>query len=98
MTQWRHLRLWFLWVLTVALVAATALWLRGALSGGGRESPLPTPLGSAMSPLLAPTPAHTAAQPPSRTGAGAALSWALLGVALALGIAFVVLRWYRRAA
>jgi len=97
MTQWRRLRLWFLWALIVALVAATALWLYSALPGDGSESPLPAPLGSAMSPLPTPTSARIAALPPSRTGAGAALLWVLSGVALALGIAFVVLRWYLRA-
>jgi len=98
MTQWRRLRLWFALALAVVLIAATVLWLQGALPGGGSESPLPIPLGSEVSPLPTPTPAYTAVLPSSWTGAGAALLWAVLGAVLALGVALAILRWYRRAA
>nr|HID12568.1 hypothetical protein [Anaerolineae bacterium] len=103
MTQSRRLRLWFALALAAVLIAA-ALWLRGTLPGGTSStspilppphtpqevSPLPTP--------PPPTPVSAAPLPSSWTGAGAALLWVALGVVLALGVAFVILRWYRRAA
>jgi len=98
MTQWRRLRLWFALALAVVLIAAAVLWLRGTLPGSGSESPLPIPLGLGVSPLPTPTPAYSAALPASWTGAGAALLWAVLGVVLALGVAFAILYWYSRAA
>ena len=98
MTQWRRLRLWFALALATVLIAAAVLWLRGTLPGGGSESPLPIPLDPEMSPLPTPTPAYTVTLLSSWTGAGAALLWAVLGVVLALGIAFAILHWHSRAA
>jgi hypothetical protein len=97
MIQWRRLGLWFALVLVVLLIAAVALWLRGMVSGS-HQSPLPTPVASQVSPLPSPMPTSAAAPPPSWTGGGPALLWVALGVVLALGITFVILRWQRRAA
>jgi len=101
MTQWHRLRLWFALALAAVLIVAGALWLRGTLPlGTVSTSPIltspPTPDGT--SPPSAPTSTATAAIPSSWTGAGATLLWVALGIVLALGVAFIVLRWYRRAA
>ena len=103
MTQLHRLRLWFVLALVVVLIAAAVLWLRGMLPGGtALTSPIPPPprTSEGASPLPTPTPASsTSAAAPlsSCTGAVAALLWVALGVVLALGIAFAILRWYRRA-
>jgi len=96
--------LWLVLALVAALVAATVLWLRGMQAGGG-PSPLSTPSALDSSPLSTPLPPApdvsaetTPSPPPSWTGGGAVLLWVVLGIVLALGIAFVILRWYRRAA
>jgi len=94
MIQSSRLRLWFALTLVVALVAAAALWLHGALLETGDRSPLPTPLTSGESPLPTPTHAATASAPPvSWSGGGAALLWVMVGIVLALTIAFFILRW-----
>jgi hypothetical protein len=95
MTQWHRLRLWLALALAVVLVAAIALWLRGVLPLGGSHSALPTPALSGVSPLPTPTPRSAAAPPRSWTTGGAALLWVALGIVLALGIAFLVLRRHR---
>jgi hypothetical protein len=105
MARTHLLRLWLALALLVVLGAAAALWLRGArpdstgpstsdassaLRAG--SSALPSPL--ATSPLPTPTLPSTATPPsPWITGA-AALLWVMLGIALALGIAFLVLRMH----
>ena len=98
MTQWyRHPRFWFSLTLAAVLIVAAALWLRGAWSGSD-QSPLPTPVAAGVSPLVTPTPENTAPSPPSSwANGGAILLWVALGILLALGIAFVILRWYRGA-
>jgi hypothetical protein len=99
MTQWlRHPRLWLLLASAVVLIAAAGLWLRGARPGDG-QSPLPTPAAAGGSPLSTPSPENAASSPPSSwTNGGAALLWVAIGILLALGIAFIILRWYRGAA
>jgi hypothetical protein len=51
-----------------------------------------------MSPLPTPAPETSEVAPPSPWTGRLALSWVVLGVALALGIAFTALRWYGRIA
>jgi uncharacterized membrane protein SpoIIM required for sporulation len=102
MAQLHRLRLWFVLVLVVVLISAAVLWLRAMLvSGPVFTSPIPPPLRTAEgeSPLPTPTSASptSAAVSISTTGAVAVLLWVALGVVLALGITFVILRWYRRA-
>ena len=94
MTQWRRPRLWFALALAVVLIVVAVLWLRGTLPGGGSHSPLPAFSLPGTSPLPTPTPSSTA--PPSAwTGGGAALTWVALGIVLALGAAFLILRRHR---
>jgi len=97
--QWhRHPRLWLLLALAVVFTAAAALWLCDGRSGGER-SPLSTPAASEGSPLATPTPGNATSSPPSSwTTSGAVLIWIMLGILLALVIAFVILRGYRHAA
>ncbi len=98
MTQWyRRPQVWFALALTVVIAAALALWLRGAQSGSDR-SPLSTPVASVGSPLPTPTRENTAPPPSAWTNGGAVLLWVALGILLALGITFVMLRWYRDSA
>jgi len=99
MDQSRRLRLWFALALVAALVVVTALWLRGALPEESVRSPLSTPLVAGESPLPTPLQATDAPIPPAPwAGGGAALLWVALGIVLALSVAFLVLRWDRRAA
>jgi len=86
MTWWHRPRLWLALALAVVFIAAIAPWLR-APHVPQETSPLPTP-----------APPSTAALPSSWTGAGAILLWVTLGIVLALGITFLLLRWYRRTA
>ncbi|MCP4538469.1 MAG: hypothetical protein GY832_15140 [Chloroflexi bacterium] len=99
MTLWyRHPRFWFSLTLAVVLIVAVALWLRGT-SFDGAQSPLPTPKAAAVSPLTTPSPENAAPSLPSAwSSGGAILLWVALGILLALGLAFVILRWYRGAA
>jgi hypothetical protein len=83
-------------LIAVIVIAAAALWLRGAQQSAER-SPLATPAAADASPL--PTPATKTDMPPppaSWNNGGVALLWVALGILLALIIAFVVLRWYHR--
>jgi hypothetical protein len=93
----RYLGVWLLLVLlALILIAAAALWLWGAQPGGDR-SPLATPAAADASPLSTPTPGSEISPPPaSWNNSGVALLWVALGILLALIIAFVILRWYRR--
>ncbi len=95
MTQWyRHPRFWFSLALAVVLIVVATLWLRGTWFGD--QSPLPTPVAAGVSPLATPSPGDTTSAPPSAwSNGGAILLWVALGILLALGIAFVILRWYR---
>jgi hypothetical protein len=77
-------RLWLALALLVVLGAAAALWLHGARPDTTSPSPLPTP-----------TPPSTATLPSPWVTGGAALLWVILGSALALGIAFLILRLHR---
>ena len=95
MAQWyRRPQVWLALASVVVLGAALALWLRGAQSGYD-PSPLPTPAASAGSPLPTPTPDDAAPLLSAWTNGGAVLVWVALGILLALGITFVILRWYR---
>jgi hypothetical protein len=96
MTQWhRHPRFWFSLALAAVLIVAAALWLRGVWFGSD-QSPLPTPVAAGESPLSTPSAENAASSPPSAwSNGGAILLWVALGILLALGIAFVILRWYR---
>ena len=96
MAQLRRLRLGLVLVLAAVLVAAAALWLRGALPYDDSHSPLPTPSHLRTSPLPTPTPSSAeAATPPAWKGAGVALVWVALGIVLALGVARIILGWNR---
>jgi hypothetical protein len=99
MAQWyRHPRFWFSLTLAAVLIVAAALWLRGSWPDSD-QSPLPTPVAAGASPLATPTLENTTSSPPpSWASGGAILLWMALGALLALGIAFVILRWYRGAA
>lgn len=93
----RSLGVWLLLVLmAVILIAAAALWLRGTQRDGD-HSPLATPVAADASPLSTPTLENGMSPPPtSWSNGGVALLWVALGILLALIIAFVILRWYRR--
>jgi len=93
----RRPHLWLALALVVVLIAAAALWLLGIQPDSGGRSALSTPATSAVSPLPTPTPTPASATthpPPWATG-GAVLLWVTLGIVLALGITFVILRWHR---
>jgi hypothetical protein len=91
-------RLWLVLILTVVVVAAAILWLRGAQLSSHR-SPLATPAASDASPLSTPEPGDGTLVPPSpRAVGGAVLLSIAVGILLALGIAFIILRAYRGAA
>ena len=92
MTRWLRPRLWLALALVVVVTTALALALRGMVPDGGRST-LPTPAIAGVSPL--PTPTSTGIQSPFKTSGGIALLWVVLGIGLALGIAFVILRWHR---
>ena len=77
-------RLWLALALLVVLGAAAGLWMRGAQPDRTSPSPLPTP-----------TPSSTATPPSPWVTGGAALLWVMLGIALALGIAFLIPRLHR---
>jgi hypothetical protein len=97
MAQWhRSPRLWLALILAAVVVAAVALWVRGVHTVSVR-SPLPTPAAREASPLSTPTPGDTT-PPSSWTNSGAVLLWVAMGLLLALGIAIVILRWYRHTA
>jgi len=102
MARWRRLHLWFALALVSVVIVVEVLWLRGTLPGSAR-SPLPTPVVPGTSPLLTPalavsaTSTSTPAPPSSWTSGGAVLLWVTLGIVLALGLTFVMLRLYRRA-
>ena len=93
----RYLRVWLLLVLmAVILIAAAALWLRGAQPSGD-HSPLATHTAADASPLATPTLENGTSPPPtSWSNCGVVLLWVALGILLALIIAFVILRWYHR--
>lgn len=97
MSIWqRYPRLWIVAVASaLVLLAAIGLWLRGT-SSLDEQSPLPTL--TWLSPLTTPPLVDTAASSPpaSWTNGGTALLWVALGILLALGIAHLMLRWYRR--
>ena len=93
MIQGHRPRLWLALALVVVIVAAAALWLLGIQPDSG-NSALSTPATSEISPLPTPTPAPAATHPPSWAAGGAVLLWVALGIVLALGIAFVILRWH----
>lgn len=99
MTRWhRQPRFWLVLALAIVLIAAAGLWLRGTPSGSD-QSPLPTPVAAAVSPLSTPIPENGPLSPPSSwSNGGAVLLWVALGILLALSIAFIILRWYRSAA
>ena len=86
-------RLWLALALLVVLGAAAALWLRGAQPDGTGPSALPSP--PTTSPLPTPKPPSTATPPSPWATGGAVLLWVILGIALALGIAFLILRLHR---
>ena len=86
-------RLWLALALVVVLGASAALWLRGARPDSTGPSTLPSP--PATSPLPTPTPPPAAALPSPWVTGGAVLLWVTLGIALALGIAFLILRLHR---
>ena len=88
-------RLWLVLILTVAVAGAAILWLRGAQLSSHR-SPIATPAASDESPLPTPEPGNATLVPPSpRAIGGAVLLWIAVGILLALGIAFIILRAYR---
>ena len=92
MTQSYRLRL--ILVLAVVVVAAAAmLWLRGVPGNTTASSPLPPHAVSQGSPLPTTVPLERVPIPLVR--AGATLLWVVLGGALALGIALVILRFQR---
>ena len=93
MIQGHRPRLWLALALVVVVIVAAALWLLGIQPDRG-NSALPTPATSEISPLPTPTPAPAATHPPSWAAGGAVLLWVALGIVLALGIAFVILRWH----
>jgi hypothetical protein len=95
MTQQHRLRLWLALALIAVLLATAALWLRGMLPGSSSHSTLPTPATSGVSPLLTPTHAPALAPLPSWATGGAVLLWVVLGIGLALGIAFIIVRRHR---
>lgn len=88
-------RPWLVLALVVALIAVLVLALRGMAPGSDRST-LSTPALAGVSPL--PTPMPTEAQPPFKASGGMALLWVVLGIGLALSLAFVILRWYRHEA
>jgi hypothetical protein len=91
-------RLWLVLVLTVVIAAAAISWLRGAQLSSHR-SPLATPVASGASPLSTPEPGNGISIPSSpRATWGTVLLWIAVGILLALGIAFIILRAYRGAA
>ena len=92
MAGWLRPRLWLALALVVVVTTALALALRGMVPDGGRST-LPTPAILEVSPL--PTPMPTAVHSPLKPSGGIALLWVVLGIGLALGIAFVILRWHR---
>ena len=85
-------RPWLALALVVVVIAALVLALRGMVPGSGRST-LPTPALAGVSPLS--TPVSTETQSPLKASGGMALLWVVLGIGLALGLAFVILRWYR---
>ncbi len=66
------------------------------MSSTNEQSPLSTLFW--ISPQATPSIIDTIASPPpaSWTNGGTALLWVTLGIMLALGIAFLMLRWHRR--
>ena len=95
MTRWHRLRLWFAVALVAVLITAAALWLRGTWPGGSSQSALYTPAIPGASPLPTPTPVPAALSPSPWVTGGAVLVWVALGIVLALGIAFLILRRHR---
>ena len=96
MARSHQLRFWFALALSVILVAAGALWLRGTLFESVIRSPLSTPQ-TVESPLSTPTEANAPAAPPaSWSNGGMALLWVMIGILLSLGVAFFITRWGRR--
>jgi hypothetical protein len=94
----RRPHLWLALALVVVIVAAAALWLLGIQPDSGGRSALSTPATSGTSPLPTPTPVSAATHPSSWAAGGAVLLWVALGIVLALGIAFVILRWHHHEA
>ena len=114
MARLYRLRLWLVLALIVVLIAVVALWLRSTSLGDARSPlPTPPVSGmetrpadavSGVSPLSTPTPVASAASasaptsPSSWAGGGLVLLWVALGIVVALGIAFIILRWHRHVA
>ena len=96
MTQRHRFRLWLALALVAVLIAAAVLWLRGTLPGGSSRSALPTPAIPGASPLPIPaSPTSVRSSSPSWASGGAVLLWVVLGIGLALGIAFIIVRRHR---
>lgn len=94
-------RLWLV-VMSGALLVVIGAAPLSTPSDGLENSPLPIAHSAtepAVSPLATPTPSSTAGSSPSSSwgSVGWPLLWTAVGVVLALGVAFIVVRRQRRA-